>query len=73
MSLAVDCVCGVRGRSIDQAEDPPGAFIDPVLEVVDVVRSLGLKVGLVSLCNVIDAHAPGDLVNVHVKRHVINS
>ena len=53
MRLAVHRIRRIRGWRIDQAEDPPCPFINPVLEIVNVVVTLRLKVGLVRLGDVV--------------------
>src|SRR5215467_15844778 len=67
--LPVNVGRGLRRRGLDQAEHPPGSFIDPVPEVPHVISRLRLQIGEVSLGDVVHRYAAVDLVNIHEKRH----
>src|SRR5215469_8015171 len=67
--LPVNVGRGLRRRRLDQAEHPPGALVDPVPEVPDVIRRLRLQIGEVSLGDVVHRNAAVELVEIHEKRH----
>src|SRR5215831_8800271 len=67
--LPVNVGRGLRRRRFDQAEHPPGSFVDPVPEVPHVISRLRLQVGEVSFGDVVHGHAAVELVEIHEKRH----
>src|SRR5439155_13805960 len=69
---AVRLPMDARGRlpigRVDEAEDLAVALIDPVALVVHAVLALDPDVGFVCRGDIGGFH-PGDVVNVHVRRH----
>jgi hypothetical protein len=59
MGLPMNCGRGVRGRCLDQAEDPPDLLVDPVPEIADFIFVLRLQVGEMGLVDVFISTPPG--------------
>src|SRR5215472_7242823 len=69
MGFAVHGRCGVGVGSVDQAEDLAVLLVDPVAQVVNAVCILGLHVGGVCLCHVVDGDRAADGVRIHEQCH----
>ena len=48
VGFAMDGRSCLRARGLDEAEDLPGPFVEPVLQILDTVLVLDLKVLLVA-------------------------
>src|SRR3954447_17480023 len=70
VGLAVDRVGRLRVRGVDQAEDLALVLVDPVAEVLHVVRALRLRVGGVGSRHVVGGDVASlDVVDIHEQRH----
>jgi hypothetical protein len=69
MSLAVHGIRRLGIWSFDQAEDLAGLFVHPVPQILDSVRILVRKVGLMRFGHVVGPDSPFDRVNIHEDRH----
>ena len=56
-------------RSVNQAEDCPTRFVHPVRHAFTMMVRLYMQVFLVRLRNV-ECRNAGDVVNIHINRHV---
>src|SRR3954453_11620659 len=69
VGFTVDTVGGLGVRGVDQAEQLPRRLVDPVLQVLHLVRVLGGEVGGVRGGSVLLRHPSLDVVYVHEQWH----
>ena len=67
--LPVHVRCDVSRRGVDETEDLPGCFVDPVAEVADAVRSLGPQIGVVGPGHVAEGDGIVQRVDVEEQWH----